>query len=396
MLKSKLPRGQRILNCVKNKQCGGRCLGVKEVCRQDSKQVSQVVRQLVGGRKIVRLKRSAKKIQYITNREALLMRAVVSSKDSLKDMNTGRAPHPLIKVLKVTPEQVDRVLKTLKETGQKGLLERMSNAGIRAQGKEKSLSADTQRRLFVEAYLRQGGLDFYTGKRLNLSLSSLDHLVPLSKGGTNTSDNLALTARNINFWKKDSTQNELQALLRLKTNSIDGNIGNRMREALASGDQKKVLALRKEATEEIRQKAIRAAREQAYQLKLGTGKKLERYAKYDQMKWVAFDTAAKIDALSTADIKELLRAQKNETVGSNKPLVYVWRSSPTQNGSQQSLPTKNAAKAQAMIQAGVPRADIPAKYLDELRTAIATNVSREGRSNLRTGLGPDYDDLFNN
>lgn len=52
---------------------------------------------------------------------------------------------------------------------------------------------------------------YLTGKELNLldCDTSFDHIVPLSKGGTNNLDNLGITTRSLNFMKTDLLLNEL-------------------------------------------------------------------------------------------------------------------------------------------------------------------------------------------
>ena len=48
---------------------------------------------------------------------------------------------------------------------------------------------------------RDNGVDQYTGKSLSKHDSSLDHIIPKSRGGENSWDNVVLTSKNINFGK---------------------------------------------------------------------------------------------------------------------------------------------------------------------------------------------------
>jgi 5-methylcytosine-specific restriction endonuclease McrA len=49
----------------------------------------------------------------------------------------------------------------------------------------------------------------YTGKKLKSSELSMDHIDPLSRGGKNEPDNIALADKKFNSWKSDRTPEEL-------------------------------------------------------------------------------------------------------------------------------------------------------------------------------------------
>jgi 5-methylcytosine-specific restriction endonuclease McrA len=57
-------------------------------------------------------------------------------------------------------------------------------------------------------YIRDGGVDQYTGKKLKRDESTIDHITPKSKGGKDEWENLALTCKEINSKKGNKSNNE--------------------------------------------------------------------------------------------------------------------------------------------------------------------------------------------
>lgn len=76
-------------------------------------------------------------------------------------------------------------------------------------------------------YDRQNGLCAYCGQRRQLKRMTVDHIIPLSKGGTNDIDNLQCTCRKCNGLKEDMLpseftvfiQNMLENSMRIEKNS---------------------------------------------------------------------------------------------------------------------------------------------------------------------------------
>jgi len=58
-------------------------------------------------------------------------------------------------------------------------------------------------------YLRDNGKDQYTGKKLKKDESSIDHVIPKSKGGKDEYENLVLTSKQLNSWKSDRLNEEI-------------------------------------------------------------------------------------------------------------------------------------------------------------------------------------------
>jgi hypothetical protein len=317
------------------------------------------------------------------------MRLVVSSPNSLKDMASGAASHPLMRINKtVTDKQIQKTLDRIKSTNNTVLLNRVKNAGIRKQGNVQAPGKDEQARLFIGAYLRQGGRDFYTGKKLNLATAVIDHLVPLSKGGTNEGSNLALTTRNLNFYKKDFDQNQLRSLLKTKTEGLDPQFGDRLRKVLASGNIKEGQALAKSASTELRKLERESDRRQAQALRAARSEKANLATQFKDGGWMLFNTAGAVQALSPKALKELLREQ-----GVNGG-VYSWYRSPTTSGSQVAAAKGDSGRAVALIQSGAKRADVPTPWLNALKADIQANKSETGQTKLRNSLGPEFRDLF--
>jgi 5-methylcytosine-specific restriction endonuclease McrA len=58
-------------------------------------------------------------------------------------------------------------------------------------------------------FIRDNGLDGYTGYELEYEFATLDHVHPLSRGGTDTYDNVVLTTKEINNKKGNRLNNEV-------------------------------------------------------------------------------------------------------------------------------------------------------------------------------------------
>lgn len=59
------------------------------------------------------------------------------------------------------------------------------------------------------AWIRDGGIDQYTGKKLRKEDASLDHVLPRSKGGKDTWENIAITHKDINREKGNRLNSEV-------------------------------------------------------------------------------------------------------------------------------------------------------------------------------------------
>lgn len=58
-------------------------------------------------------------------------------------------------------------------------------------------------------YLRDGGIDQYTGLKLRREEATIDHVLPSSRGGSNDWENLALTSKDINSRKGNKLNHEI-------------------------------------------------------------------------------------------------------------------------------------------------------------------------------------------
>ena len=58
-------------------------------------------------------------------------------------------------------------------------------------------------------FMRDGGIDQYTGKPLDKKDATMDHVIPKSRGGSNDWTNLVLTSREINTKKGNSLNSEI-------------------------------------------------------------------------------------------------------------------------------------------------------------------------------------------
>ena len=57
-------------------------------------------------------------------------------------------------------------------------------------------------------WMRDGGIDQYTGKQLSKDNGTLDHIIPRSRGGLDTWENLVLTSKEVNSKKSNKTPEE--------------------------------------------------------------------------------------------------------------------------------------------------------------------------------------------
>jgi 5-methylcytosine-specific restriction endonuclease McrA len=58
-------------------------------------------------------------------------------------------------------------------------------------------------------FVRDGGIDQYTGKPLDRKVATMDHVIPKSRGGSNDWTNLVLTSRDINTKKGNALNSEI-------------------------------------------------------------------------------------------------------------------------------------------------------------------------------------------
>lgn len=65
-------------------------------------------------------------------------------------------------------------------------------------------------------FRRDNGIDQYTGKRISEENSSIDHVIPLSRGGRSNWENLVLANKHLN-WKKGNRLNEEIGLKLIRT-----------------------------------------------------------------------------------------------------------------------------------------------------------------------------------
>ncbi len=63
-------------------------------------------------------------------------------------------------------------------------------------------------------YDRQNGLCAYCGQRRQLKRMTVDHIIPLSKGGTDSLDNLQCTCKKCNGLKDNMTPHEFTGFIR--------------------------------------------------------------------------------------------------------------------------------------------------------------------------------------
>lgn len=63
-------------------------------------------------------------------------------------------------------------------------------------------------------YDRQNGLCAYCGQHRNRKYMTIDHIIPLSKGGTDDIDNLQCTCKKCNQFKDNMLPSEFTALVR--------------------------------------------------------------------------------------------------------------------------------------------------------------------------------------
>lgn len=65
-------------------------------------------------------------------------------------------------------------------------------------------------------FIRDNGIDPYTGKELEYEEATKDHVIPRSRGGTDTYDNVVLTTKEINNRKGDKLNSEVGLTMMFK------------------------------------------------------------------------------------------------------------------------------------------------------------------------------------
>lgn len=58
-------------------------------------------------------------------------------------------------------------------------------------------------------FIRDNGIDGYTGKELDFSAATIDHVIPKDRGGSDTYDNVVLTTKEINNNKGNKLNSEV-------------------------------------------------------------------------------------------------------------------------------------------------------------------------------------------
>jgi 5-methylcytosine-specific restriction endonuclease McrA len=76
------------------------------------------------------------------------------------------------------------------------------------------VNSTTRRKLRSQAYEREGGNCFYCSEALPIERITLDHIIPLSKGGWTRLDNLVCSCWSCNNKKSNKTAEEFIQQLR--------------------------------------------------------------------------------------------------------------------------------------------------------------------------------------
>lgn len=64
-------------------------------------------------------------------------------------------------------------------------------------------------------YIRDGGIDGYTGEEIEMHEATIEHVLPLSRGGTDTYDNTVLTSKELNNRKGNKLNSEAGLTLKV-------------------------------------------------------------------------------------------------------------------------------------------------------------------------------------
>lgn len=431
-------RARMILKCLRsNRQCGGRCLGLEFLCRigrndskgagkagnASAKEMGQSIERLFSAKPVRILKKLKAKgggpIQYITAREARQALAVFSSRFSLKELKAGIGTHPHFKIRKVSDFVVDRTVARLKKESirlkAKAKAEgkpvpltpydKARASGIRCQKGDKTCPKGPERvRLFVRAWLEQGGRDFYTGKKINLTNAVMDHLDPLSKGGTNTADNLVITSNNINYWKSAQTDKDT-IITNLNRKIVQPDLGklNKLVLAMASRKTDLVKRLRDEIRKDYNAKAVAADRPQGRGYIAGrnaTSNWRDFFAKVGPEK---FNTVKKIEEVVAQGkdgegrktiIKRLLESFKLKKIeaagGDTTKGFYSWFAAKGNKGGQQSGGNLNTMKFLIGANNGISPKDMPIEWRLSFETQWRENTNAKGAANVRENLNDEW------
>lgn len=315
-------------------------------------------------------------IQYASHSEILRTLGVYGGKTSIQDMKSGKAEHPYIALNRnIKDKAVNDLHDHLKATDP-GLYTRLSNMGLRSAGDLKAPPKSEQVKIALRVYLEQNGQSFATGKKVSLNRMSLDHIVPLSKGGTNSASNMVLIESNINYVKSaKETQADFADLLRKKALQVNSPEDlAKFQKAIDSKDPAKITA---------EQNRLRAAntvarltfdKAQSQQLKDGKAAKAKTAEVYSGGGYAKFNSVESMKDLNAKQLKAVITAQ---AAAFSRPRGWY---NGTTSGTQSELSGATITKTQVMLANGGSWNDVPQQWKDDFKAKFETNNNKGGQA----------------
>lgn len=316
------------------------------------------------------------KVQYASHAEILRALGVYGSKVSIQDMKSGKAEHPYIVLNRnIKDKAVDDLHDHLKATDP-ALYTKLSNMGIRSAGEIKAPPKSERVKIALRVYLEQNGQSFATGKKVSLNRMSLDHIVPLSNGGTNAASNLVLIESNINYLKSGKeAQANFADLLRKKALQVNSPEDlAKFQKAIDSEDTAKITAeqSRLRAANTVARLAFDKA--QSQKLKDGKAAKAKMAEAYSGGGYAKFNSVESMKDLNAKQLKAVITAQ---AAAFNRPRGWY---NGTTTGTQSEISGATITKTQIMLANGGSWNDVPQQWKDDFKEKFATNNNKGGQA----------------
>ena len=382
-------------NCTQGAQCKETCISKLKLCQPDvdktvvksaAIKIKSAPERLSNSKPKnlearLNQKRGVKRIQYVSQDEVL--RALAVYKKDVLAIKAGNTPHPYINLTKPKEEEVNNLVTKIKGENP-ALYEKLSGLGIRADATGKSLSTSEKVKIAVAIYLQQDGRSFATGKVVSINKMSLDHLIPLSSGGTNSASNLVLIESNINYLKgAKSLKGFLETLEKksLLVNSLTDL--EKFKEAIISGNNNKIASLQKDLQIKNRIARLTVDRAQASKTLQGAKAKAASLSAYGAVNelgiraYARYNTPETINSLNVRELKNVTKAQALNGDG-----VARWYKGPGIKGSQVDYPTGEALKAQLFLNNGGKWRDLPSSWKDAFKEKFLENTNSSGSTKI--------------
>jgi hypothetical protein len=295
-------------------------------------------------------------------------------------MKSGVDKHPYLEIKKVSQESVDKLHDKIKTNNPK-LYKKLQNKGIRKAADGTTVPAAERTKTFIRVYLEQDGRSFATGKRTSINNMTLDHIVPLSSGGSNAASNLVLIESSLNYIKNNLSVSDFSKVLRNKVleTTTAGSLA-KLEKAQQSGNKAEIAKAQKEVNTANTAARLSFDKKQRDEMKKARAEALARRNVFSG-KANEYNTVDKLLPLTGKDAIALLKEQ-----GKVNGTITNWQKK--EAGSLSKVASRpNIAKLQIFLNSGGKWKDAPEAWKSEMQAAYAKNPYVLGKNLIREQLG---------